>query len=288
MALSQTQPPETGNESQIPLRELGGLDLLHEPKWRHIWRPEDESFGGCQVPAELPVGGFASPLGYWFHPSVASDGKLDALRVCVHDSSEYPSAATSRPKKRQERGELLPQTVSIVAPDGDELTLVVRPDGADVCASTRAWETLAEPVLLVVAEYARYASIERAFITLQNEARQDLHHAATAGLSTLRERGRLVERAHEVRTLISDWSYFAGPGSDPRRQCSSEESLEAYSMLSTDLEFDEWALSIDDVVEDVENTYEAVSDKLFHYGLFIWGMAVEAVIIALIVGLLIH
>jgi hypothetical protein len=166
--------------------------------------------------------------------------------------------------------------------------MVVGAAGAEVFADDAAWAALAEPVLLCVAQYARYCAIERRFLGLQAQARRDHHHAVALDLRSLRAWKRLINTSLEVRGWVSDWTYFSGPTADPRRDCTSEQALEACEMLTEELDIDTWAQGIDELVLDVENTYETVSDKLFHYRLFLWGLSVEVVVVGLIVGLLLR
>jgi len=182
----------------------------------------------------------------------------------------------------------LPQTVTVEVPGrpDEEVTLIVGTEGAWVFATAAGWEATAEAVLLVVAQYARFAAIEEALLDAQAMARRNLRHGVTAAVPTLRKREKLVGAATASWNLLSDWAYFWGPCSDPLRHCSSQESVEVHSQLSSELELEEWAERIESVAEDVGEVYDAITDKLFHYGLFIWGMVVEAIIIALIVALI--
>jgi len=287
MTLSETRLPTFTDRSPSPERELAALDITTEPRWRSVWWSAADSEGLETVPPDLPAGGFASPWGYWFGPPGGADGASTAFGVTVHDPSEFSAAAPLRRSGPRHTGRV-PRTITLSTRghEADGVRLVIGDTAALVFARSPLWEGLAEPVLLAVAQHHRYSAMERTFVALQNEARRDLLHTATAGFQTVRQGRRLVETARTVCELVSDWTYFAGSCADPFRTCSSEESVEVYTQLAEELDFDGWAERIDDMAEDVEGTYELISDKLFHYRLFLWGMGVEAVVIGLIAGLL--
>jgi hypothetical protein len=290
MSLSETQLGDPRDQLSHRTLELTAIDLLPEPRWREFWFSEETPGPGGEVRDELPAEGFASPWGYWFCPSGSLDGADGAFEVSVHEPSEFePLRRVVEQGSPIRAGDRMAQEVSLNGRGNRaSLRILMKPDRAYVFADTKTWENLREPALLVVAQYARYSSIEQAFVNLQGKARRDYRHGVTAELGSIRQHRRLVEDAQHVRSSVSDWAYFAGPCSDPARICSSVASYEAYCSLVEGFDLGEWSESIDAIVEDVEQSYEALSDKLFHYRLFVWGMAAEAVIIALIIALIVR
>ncbi len=265
-----------------------GQDVTGHSGWRGKLWPDGVPGVLNQGLVSLAGDGFVSPLGFAFRPPTSSEQPLDDIHIAVHEHAE--PAAVAEAERRRRAGVGMVRTVSMTGSKGRHggLTLVVGIDGADVFANEATWKALGEAVLLVVAQYARYARVEHQFLTLQNQAFADHRHATRAGLATLRDRTRLIDESCLVRDQVGDWIAFGGPSADPRRSCSSELGIEAYGELSEELGLDEWAKGIDDIVVDVEQTYEAISDKLLHYRLFMWGVVMEIVIIVLIVGLLLH
>jgi hypothetical protein len=265
---------------------LRALDLTGEPQLRHVWQPDGRTgaLGGATF--DLPPDGFASPMGYWFHHTERS-ADVGGARLIVRDRAELKAAPNGQ--RRQHRGARPSQTVSLEAPnrvDG-RLQLTIGPRVAEVYTSASAWAALAEPVLLVVAQYFRFCAIEQAAAHLSAETRQDQIHVATAGFGTWRQRRRLIDNACAIHGLVSDWIHFAGLYTDPAQYCSSDVSLESYTTLTDELAFEGWSERLDDIVEDLEAATEAITDKLFHYRLFAWGVGLEALIIALIaIGIL--
>ena len=102
------------------------------------------------------------------------------------------------------------------------------------------------------------------------------------GPSTLRARRRLEATAREVRALLVDLPHFEGPLTDPLMYCSSERSAQTYATLAEKLRLEEWCELIDEKAEAVEDTYEALTEKLFEYKNF----AAEALLEILIVAIL--
>jgi hypothetical protein len=228
-------------------------------------------------------------MGYWFSavdPSEESEGPC----LIIHSPAEGATAPAAGPRRGRRPGRLA-QTVVLDAPKKQDgpLVLAVGPAGAEVFTSPAAWEALSEPVLLVVAQYFRFRAVEQALVRVEEEARRDHPHAVSAGLRTWRHQRRLVANTCEILDLASDWMHFSGLYTDPARYCTSDRAAEEYATLADALDFEGWCERIDDKLETVQATYEAIADKLFHYKLFAWGMALEAAIVVLIsLGLLYH
>jgi hypothetical protein len=288
MALSETQRPRPVESPDAPTLELIGVDLTRDPAWRgERWAANALGrVGGALAPTsgDHPV----SPMGFQFRVAGASDASIGALRVTMRRPGGPAEISLAETRRRTTSAFVRRVSIPAANRKQGELTLVIGTDGADVFASEMTWESLTEPVLLLAAQFSRYGALERQFLASLDQSRRDHHHAVSAGVRTLWEHKRLVRAACDSRDLVSDWVYVTGPMADPSRSCTSEESLEVYSSLAEALDIEAWAKSIDDVAVDVEQTYETISDKLFHYRLFMWGMAVEAVIVGLIAGLLVH
>jgi hypothetical protein len=287
MALREALPFESPGSPLPTGTELVAVDLANDPLWcaGELATRGPNEFE--ERPLGLPSNGFASPMGFSFTVANAPDTDSELLRVSVHSHADQP--AVDRAVARLRKGGPV-RTVHLPSgePSDSELTLVVGATGAEVFADDTAWAALAEPVLLYVALYARYCAVERQFLKLQAQARHDRHHAVTAGVRSLRAQRRLTQTSLDVRDRVSDWTYFSGPTTEPRRSCTSEEALRACATLDEELDIETWAKGIDELVEDVEQTYDALSDKLFHYRLFLWGASLELVVVGLFAVLLLR
>jgi hypothetical protein len=287
MALHEAPPSEIREAPPSAAIELVVADLADDPSW---WDEQSARSARTEFddrPMWLQTEGYASPLGFLFTPADAGSADDSLLRISVrHDSDQHAIEAAAT--RQRVHGPV--RTVQLGASDADEheLTLVVGPGGAEVFADEAAWAALAKPVLLYVGLYARFWAVEREFVALQAQARRDHHHAVGAGLRSLGAQRRLTQASLRVRDRVSDWTYFSGPAADPDRSCTSEEELKACTELAEELDIDVWGKGIDELVGDVEQTYETLSDKLFHYRLFLWGASLEVVVVGLIVELLLR
>jgi hypothetical protein len=175
------------------------------------------------------------------------------------------------------------QAVRVKGPDG-ELQLTINSDEAFAVATEGTWRGLAEPVMLAVCLYWRFQDIDDALDRLTDLARGDLDHATLPGPSTVRQQRRLFEVAREVRELLVDLPYFQGPLTDPFPYVSSERSVKAFEDLAERLRMEDWCEAIDERAEAVEDTYEALTEKLFEYKNFAWEAVLEAIIIVILIG----
>lgn len=281
---------------RMPVQKTGGpsmqaiqvLDLAAVPERRGLWRARNASTSAPQRVPGLPEGGQASSMGYWL-AGVADTSALTpgALRLTFRAPGEAPSNGTD-----PSIGELAvpggrpPQAVrlkALNAGDGD-LFLTVGPAGAHVVASEAAWKTLAEPVLLAVCQYWRFCAVDAEVDRLTALAHGDIGHATLPTMDSLRDRKRLAANAQDVRALLVDLPHFEGPLDDALCYCSSERSAQVYQSLAEKLRLEEWCELIDDRVEAVEDTYEAVTEKLFEFKNFAWEALLEALIIVILLG----
>jgi len=273
--------PGTDASRAIGHDDLVAIDLTGEG--HEGWSAAEAEAGRAAL--GLPSQGFASPWGYWFCPAGAIAAVPEAFRVSVRDPSDLPGT-TNRRIRSGVSGPPRVLEVDDVAPSGETIVIVVDGPSVEVFVSPAAWRQASEAILFAVAQHARFAAAEQRFMELQKRARRDYRHATSASIASLRQRQRLTRQATAVRHAVSDWVYFEGPGSDPWNNCSTETSAELATTLASELDVEGRAERLDEVVEDVENTYEVISDKLFHYRLFMWGLALEVIIILLLIALI--
>jgi hypothetical protein len=298
MALPEALPSESPGTARFDGIELVAVDLAGDVAWWEQQSPRSGPLEPDQRPVWLQTDGFAAPTGFVFTPATGTAAGDAALRVSVRFRSERREVDEAATRLRgsgpvriarlpaQEPDEHEPTTEP--GEQEHELTLVCGATGAAVFADETAWAALAKPVLLYVALYARFCAVEREFLGLQAQARRDHHHAVGAGLRSLGAQRRLTRAALSVRDRVSDWTYFSGPAADPERSCTSEQELKACAAFAEALDIEGWGQGIDELVVDVEQTYETLSDKLFHYRLFLWGASLELVVVGLIVELLLR
>src|SRR5262249_6317545 len=179
-------PDARGDPADLYERKtLRAIDLWPDPAHRPLWKADLNSPPDPAVsePAGLPGGGYASPMGFWLAPpalpSPLSPGGLTITFVAQGEGSAPPPSAFARPAHGHHACPRPAQTVRVKPPsagDGDVL-LTVGPGGARVAASPVAWKALAEPVLLAVCQYWRFAALDAEIARLTELAHGDLDHA---------------------------------------------------------------------------------------------------------------
>ncbi len=198
---------------------IQAIDLWGNPAYRVLWRSRtrsDPEGGGSHG---LPSAGYGSPMGYWLSaagdPPVAGQGGLTIVFAAPGDESLPPPASLAQAPDGTRSRPL--QTVRIKNPTAGEgdVMLTIGAGGARVVATPAAWKTLAEPVLLAVAQYWRFSALDAELARLTELAHGDLPHATMPGPSTLKASAKLTENARAARALLLDLPHFEGPLTDP-------------------------------------------------------------------------
>lgn len=268
------------------MKMIQALDLSGAPEHRALWRAREQGPPGAFSPvAGLPSGGQASPMGYWLSAAEPAAGPDQPLRLTVRAQGE-PAAQAHATEAAPRRARRPAQTVRIkqVNPGEGDLFLTIAPGQADVVASEAAWHALAEPVLLAVCQYWRFCTVDAQIDRLTDLAWSDLGHATLPSPASLRARKALAARAQEVRELLVDLTHFEGPLTDALPYCSSQRSAEVYESLAEKLNLEDWCEAIDERMEALEDTYEAVTEKLFEYRNFAWEALLETVIVVILLA----
>jgi hypothetical protein len=263
------------------IRQIRAVDLTGAPEYRRLWKGRSPDDGH-----DLPQPGFASPMGFWLtEASDATPPSADGftIRFEPHGTPAAPSEAKSQSAAPSRRPE---QTVRLKAPlvgDG-ELVLRISPSGVRITTSDAAWKALSEPVLLAVGQYWRFLVIEEKLDRLTEEAQADVAHATMPSLATLRSRRRLTENARAVRDLLLDLPHFEGTLTDPFPYCTTELAAQTYLALAEKLRLEPWCELIDERTEAIEDTYEAVTEKLLEFKNFAWEALLEILIVVILLG----
>ena len=264
------------------------VDLTADPSYRGLWRSNRPGAArdAGSTPGAPTEPGFASSMGYWLSspglPAASSAGGLTITFAAQGEDAGSPPDHPARPPLGVEPRPV--QTVRVKSPnsgDGDVM-LTVGPGGAHVVSTPAAWKALAEPVLLALCQYWRFSVIDAEIARLTEHAHGDLDHANMPGVSTLRAHRRVVQSARDVRALMLDLPHFEGPLTDPFPFCSSERSAQVYESLAEKLRLEEWCELIDERAEAVEDTYEALTEKLFEYKNFAWEALLEVLIVVIL------
>jgi hypothetical protein len=274
------------SDSKSATDVLWAIDLTEDPRYRQLWLQL------AAMPAEqaaalgLPAGGTASPMGYWFYPAdgagAAPPGILVVrVYICPGEEVHADPHLVAAPLKR------FVVTRSWRAPkgEGNQLTLLMGMAEAHVFATRMAWDAMSEAILLALGQYWRFHRVELELQRLGALARDARRHAVMPTLKTWQRQRQSADCDREIRDLVDDWAHFEGALCDPARYCSSQPVVEDYTRLAEQLGLQGWAERLDDRIEIVEAHWEMATERFLHYKLFIWGLAVEFVIIVLLIAM---
>ena len=273
----------------LELKSVLAVDLVPSPTHRALWRTDLAGRASAGEPTAPGSGlGTPSPMGFWLSfdgesPLPSSNGRTITFAPWGEDGAEL---AGSTPKGRSVSWRRPVQTVRVKAPSGGDgdLSLTIGPEGARITTSPATWKAVAEPVLLAICQYWRFAEVDAEIARLTESARGDLDHSNMPGIASLRARGRLVQSARDVRALLLDLPYFEGPLTDPLPYCSTEQAAKTFETLSEKLHLEEWCELIDERAEAVEDAYEALTEKLFEFKNFAWEAVLEGLIILILLA----
>ena len=277
----ETSQSAPGHAEMTPLR---ALDISGDPAHRHLWRDRLHVVGDADDSHPELGPGRRSPLGFWLTPEGDSDPATSGPRIVFgahgEESNAPPAFVGGAPGSRPV------QTVRLKSPNSGEgeVILSVGSGGARIITTPAAWRTLAEPVLLACGLYWRFTAIDAELSRLTALAKGDLGHATMPTPASLRAGRTLASSAEAVRVLLLDLPHFEGPLTDPLGYCTTERAANLFETLAEKLRLEQWCELIDERAEAVEDTYEAVTEKLFEYKNFAWEAALETLIIVILLA----
>ena len=174
------------------------------------------------------------------------------------------------------------------APHGG-LGLAIGRDRAYVGVDPGAWSTVAEPVLLAVSLCWRFSAIAEELDQLVSWSRDACRGRGGSWLQGRLRRGELGARLRTLRSLVLDLPGFEGPLIDPRGYFASLRAGRLFQALVKRLELDSWRALIDERVEIVEATLEALLEEQRHHDVLTYEIGLEVLIfLALLVDITIN
>jgi hypothetical protein len=282
------------------MQTLYALDITQTRGACLPWRRQRSAGGRESAPEpavrnwDQPLGGFTSPLGYCFAPAESWTSELPRLRVdfcdhaepsrmiASHEDRAYAEASPCRMVRTRLR---LParagrgRTRQALLP----LTLEINPEMARIGVDAETWESVREPVLLVVAQFWRFGAIDHELDELSDWARRDL--AASAGLrNVIRPRRARELRAHcrRLQALILELPDFEAALTNPRGCLAAGPPVRLFSALAARLGLNRWRHEVDERIEVVEATLDSLAESLNHYQSLAFQIALELVIVAVL------
>jgi hypothetical protein len=281
------------------MQTLHALDLTESPGASSLWRRRRDSHGepARALPTtasdlDLPVQGFPSPFGFWFAegPSwTTAPPRLTVEFFEVVDPEranrtqhgpirESPSSfrtIRARPKalagRARDRKSTLP------------LMIEVDSDLARIRVDAATWATVGETVLFVVAQYWRFAAIDRALDELSDWARNDLEkNTGFVSMLSRRRASNLRDHRRELEKLILDLPDFEGPLTNPNSHLPAGRAVALYRGLCSLLGLYRRRREIDERIEVVESIFDSLTESLNHFQSLAFQIVLELIIVTLL------
>jgi hypothetical protein len=274
---------------------LVAIDLAGSEEYGRLWRTLKTAI---RVPREflpgLPVGGLATPVGYWFSETEerreAGVFRVDVLspgRAAVHPTARTEVATSALDHRQFPKVLLSAQSARRLSPAlTDGLTLEIGSNWARVGVDPSAWSAVATPVLLSISVCWRLIQVVRQLDELTDWARDACGRPARlTGWSTILSRRReLGDRLRTMRRLLIDLPCYEGPLIDPRGYFSSRRPANLYRALVKRLELDGWRALIDERIEIVEATLDALAEERRHRDALTCEVVLEVLILLSLVA----
>lgn len=250
------------------MRTLRVIDLAESPTGAHRWRQLRLATAVCAD--GLPAGCVLTPAGFAFTEGSATfegtPSRLeilppDELRACLRAGATLSGAGGDERK--------LP--IVALHPDGPRapasipsggLVLEVGLESARVGVDERAWDAVAGPVLLAVAQCWRFREIDRRVDELSNWARSVYAEEERSALR--RRRSQIDNRSGDLQRLLLDLSGTEGPLTDPRGFFSTRRAARLYRELARGLGLYRWRTLIDDRIETLESAFAELAEERRH------------------------
>jgi len=283
------------------MQTLYALDMTQTPSPDSCWRGRQNSAAQRAATAErtarspeLPRGGYGSPLGFWFAAAEAWSTEVPRLRVEFCELDDLGRANFDR-KGRSGTGSATCRTARarLKAPPlagrsrarsaSLPLTLEINQELATIAVDPATWESVGETVLLVIAQFWRFDSIDRKLDGLSSWARDDL--AMAPGFrNMIRPRRARELRKHQrsLHALILDLPDFEAALTNPQGYLAPGRPVRLYRALAARLGLNRWRHEIDERIEVVEAIFDSLTESLNHLHSLAFQIALELIIVAVL------
>jgi hypothetical protein len=154
---------------------------------------------------------------------------------------------------------------------------------ARISVDVDTWSRVGETVLFAVAQFWRFAEVNRALDDLSDWSRQDLER--NCNLRSVIRPGRSRElraRRRELQALILDLPDFEGPLANPRGHLASGSAVRLYRKLCVWLGLNRFRHEIDERIEVVESIFDSLAASLEHFQSLAFQIALELIIVAVL------
>ena len=235
--------------------------------------------------SELPVEGFASPLGFWLAPAERW-ATPPALRVEIDDSGIETRRTEAPSDGGRMHARILVPTRNRRGEASRTVTLEVDEHVARVAVAPDLWPDVHEAVLLAIAQHWRLGTLDRTLRALAESARRQVGGTGFARSREMLPWGgrRVYESRRRLHELLLDLPDAVGPLTNPRGYLGSETSLRVFRALAARLALPRRRELIDERVEVVEAVVDAqVESRRYSQGLVVQ-LALETLILVVLIG----
>jgi hypothetical protein len=163
------------------------------------------------------------------------------------------------------------------------LSLEIDSNIARIGVDAATWEKFGEAVLFAVAQYWRFAAINRALDELTDWAHDDLERSI--GFIRLLGRPRahaLGARRRTLQRLILDLPGYEGALTNPRGYLASKRAVVLYRRLCVRLGLNHQRREIDERIEVVESIFDSLMEAFYHSQSLAFQIVLELAIVALL------
>ena len=281
------------------MHTLYALDLTARNEMDSVWRKSQISSGrrtgisaDSTIHPDLPGDGFASPFGFWFAPAPswnvpAPDHRVEFVALQeigpLKRGRDEPRALQSstgravRARKRASEGR------SRSGRAGLPLRIEIDANVARVSVDVDTWIIVGETVLFAVAQYWRFAAINRTLIDLSDWSRRDLATEYTFLSVIARARSRQLRSKRRVlqRTIL-DLPLVESPLTNPHGHFANGRAVRLYRRLVRWLGLGRLRREIDERIEVVETVLDSLSESLDHCQSLAFQIVLELIIVAVL------
>ncbi len=281
------------------MHTLYALDLTARDEMDSVWRKSQIPSGrrtgisaDSTIHPDLPGDGFASPFGFWFAP--APSWKIPALTTASSLSRSKRSIRSSedatspgrlqsstggavRARKRASEGRSRSGRSSL------PLRIEIDANDARVSVDVDTWIIVGETVLFAVAQYWRFAAINRTLVELSEWSRHDLatEYSFLGVIKRARSR-QLRSQRRTLQRIILDLPLVESPLTNPHGHFANRRVVHLYRRLSRWLGLGRLRREIDERIEVVETVLDSLSESLDHCQSLAFQIALELIIVAVL------
>ncbi len=280
------------------MHTLYALDLTARNEMDSVWRKSQIPSGRrtrisfATTHPDLPGDGFASPFGFWFAPAPSWKIPAPAHRVefvTLEESDrlkrrrDEPTAHPVEHRRNSSCAKRASEGRSRSGRSSLPLRIEIDANVARVSVDVETWIIVGETVLFAVAQYWRFAAINRTLIDLSEWSRHDLatEYSFRSVIGRARSR-QLRSQRRALQRIILDLPLVESPLTNPHGHFANRRAVHLYRRLGRWLGLGRLRREIDERIEAVETVLDSLSESLDHCQSLAFQIALELIIVAVL------